>query len=371
MSIPDRPGTTRPGPTAARKTRSRPTDGARGGPALAGPASRTDPVTAIDVWILVERHTLLLDLAGASEALRLANQALRRRGEPEAFRLRYCGAQAQALSSVGLTLGALEPLPALGATDWLILSGRRHPHPSDPAPTSAERAEDLSIERWLHREGGALLTGGAGRLLSICAGALLAARAGLLDGRRCTTHHESLDALRAAAPNAEVQANRVFVLDGPLASSAGITAGIDLVLALIAERCGEALAATVAQVMVVYLRRGAQDPELSPMLAHRHHLHPALHRVQDAICAQPGADWSLTRMAAVAHVTPRHLTRLFSQHGGTTPLDYLRAIRLELARRELARGARPAQAALAAGFSSDQQLRRTRRKLSEGLTQSA
>ena len=86
---------------------------------------------------------------------------------------------------------------------------------------------------------------------------------------------------------------------------------------------------------------------------------------------QPGADWSLARMAAVAHVTPRHLTRLFSQHGGTTPLDYLRAIRLELARRELARGARPAQAALAAGFSSDQQLRRTRRKLSECLRQSA
>lgn len=157
-------------------------------------------------------------------------------------------------------------------------------------------------------------------------------------------------------------ANRVFVLDGPLASSAGITAGIDLVLQLIAQHCGEAVAATVAQVMVVYVRRGAQDPELSPLLAHRHHLHPALHRVQDAICARPQQDWSLARMAEVAHVTPRHLSRLFGQHGGTTPLAYLQAIRLELARRELARGARPAQAALAAGFSSDQQLRRARRR---------
>ncbi|WP_431100022.1 GlxA family transcriptional regulator [Roseateles noduli] len=317
----------------------------------------------VDVWILVERHTLLLDLAGAAEALRLANQALRRRGEPEAFRLRYCAASESASTSVGLTLAALEPLPALGERDWLILSGRRHPHPDDPPTDTTDQEDALRIERWLHREGSALLAGGLGRLLSICAGALLAARAGLLDGRRCTTHHEALDALRDAAPLADVQANRVFVLDGPLASSAGITAGIDLVLALIAEHCGEAIAASVAQVMVVYLRRGAQDPELSPMLAHRHHLHPALHRVQDAVCGDPRADWSLARMAEVAHVTPRHLTRLFAQHGGTTPLDYLRAIRLELARRELQRGVRPAQAALAAGFSSDQQLRRTRRRM--------
>ncbi|UXH77501.1 GlxA family transcriptional regulator [Roseateles amylovorans] len=322
-------------------------------------------MSRIDVWMLVEPHTLLLDLAGAAEALRLANQALRRRGEPEAFRLRYCGAEAEVVSSVGLPLGGLESLPRLGERDWLILSGRRHPHPDDPPPGVAEQAQALDMERWLHQEGSALLAGGEGRLVSICAGALLAARAGLLAGRRCTTHHESLDALRALAPNADVQANRVFVLDGPLASSAGITAGIDLVLALIAVHCGEAIAATVAQVMVVYLRRGPQDPELSPLLANRHHLHPALHRVQDAICAEPRQDWSLARMADVAHVTPRHLTRLFAQHGGTTPLDYLRAIRLELARRELDRGMRPAQAALAAGFTSDQQLRRTRRRLAQ------
>lgn len=326
-------------------------------------------MSAIDVWMLVERHTLLLDLAGAAEALRLANQALQRRGEPEAFRLRYCAARPQACSSVGLQLAGLEPLPVLAPGSWLILSGRRHRHADDAPTSAAERADDLAIERWLHREGSALLgqrdanpPASPGRLLSICAGALLAARAGLLDGRQCTTHHEALDALRQLAPRAEVLANRVFVLDGPLASSAGITAGIDLVLQLIAQHCGEAVAATVAQVMVVYVRRGAQDPELSPLLAHRHHLHPALHRVQDAICAQPQQDWSLARMAEVAHVTPRHLSRLFGQHGGTTPLAYLQAIRLELARRELARGVRPAQAALAAGFSSDQQLRRARRR---------
>ena len=107
------------------------------------------------------------------------------------------------------------------------------------------------------------------RLVAICSGTLLAARAGLLGHRSCTTHHELLDVLRTAAPSARVIDNRVFVVDGPIASSAGITAGIDLALHLIAEECGEALAATVAEDMVVYLRRSPSDPELSPFLMHR------------------------------------------------------------------------------------------------------
>ena len=85
------------------------------------------------------------------------------------------------------------------------------------------------------------------RLVTICSGTLLAARAGLLSTRRCTTHHELLGALRTLAPQAQVIDNRVFVLDGPVASSAGITAGIDIALHLIAEECGEALAASVAE----------------------------------------------------------------------------------------------------------------------------
>ncbi|QPF75476.1 helix-turn-helix domain-containing protein [Roseateles sp. DAIF2] len=320
-------------------------------------------MSAIDVLLLVEPHALLLDLAGPAEAFRLANQALCARGRPEAFRLRFIAASPGCASSVGLALSGLEPLPnALAPDSWLLLVGCRSALPGEARPDSAALADALRLRRWLAAQGRALLDGGRGRLLSICSGALLAAEAGLLDGRRCTTHHELLDALRAAAPRAQVVDNRVFVFDGPLASSAGITAGIDLALHLIAERCGAALAAGVAQVMVVYLRRGGNDPELSPMLAHRHHLHPALHRVQDAICADPAADWSLARMAAAAHVTPRHLSRLFASHAGVTPLHYLQAIRLERAGQARAQGQSASQAALQAGFSSDQQLRRARRR---------
>ncbi|MDT9000581.1 helix-turn-helix domain-containing protein [Paucibacter sp. APW11] len=318
-------------------------------------------MSQIDVLMLVEPGSLLLDLAGPAEAFRLANQALQRRGEPPAFRLRFIAAQPEAESSVGLQLAGLEPLPdTLPASAWLMLVGCRHRRADEPEPDSAQIAAALRTERWLAAQGQVLLASG-GRLLSICSGALLAARAGLMRGRRCTTHHELLDELRHAAPETEVVDNRVFVVDGPVASSAGITAGIDLCLHLIAQHCGDAIGAAVAQTMVVYLRRSPQDPELSPMLAHRNHLHPALHRAQDAICADPRAEWSLDRLAALAHVTPRHLSRLFASHAGTTALHYLQAIRLERARKVLATGATLGQAAELAGFSSEQQLRRARR----------
>jgi transcriptional regulator GlxA family with amidase domain len=152
--------------------------------------------------------------------------------------------------------------------------------------------------------------------------------------------------------------NRVFVIDGPIASSAGITAGIDLALHLIAEECGEALAASVAEDMVVYLRRSPRDPELSPFLVHRRHLHAVVHRVQDAIIAKPDRDWDMAALAAVGHATERHLLRLFVDHAGVSPLHYLRLIRLERARQSLERGASITGAAEVAGFRSGLQLRR-------------
>jgi transcriptional regulator GlxA family with amidase domain len=150
----------------------------------------------------------------------------------------------------------------------------------------------------------------------------------------------------------------VFVIDPPLYSSAGVTTGIDLMLHRIAESCGEALAAQVAQTMVVALRRGPHDPELSPFLAYRNHLHPALHRVQDAVSEEPQADWTVPRMAEVAHTSARHLTRLFVEHAGVAPLAYLRRLRLASAQLALQSGANVTRAAELSGFGSDTQLRR-------------
>lgn len=333
----------------------------RNDPSRAGGGAAAGTAT-IDVVLLVQPRTLLLDLAGPAEAFRLANQALQRRGRAPAFHLRFVATTPEVETSIGLSVAGLEPLPETLAPDsWLVLLGCRHERPGERR-TTAEIGDALRAQRWLARQGQVLLDGEhGGRVLTICSGALQAADAGLLDGRRCTTHHETLPELRRVAPRAQIVDNRVFVLDGRLASSAGITAGIDLALHLIGEHCGHALAATVAQAMVVYLRRGANDPELSPLLAHRHHLHAALHKVQDAICAAPTEPWTVQTMAEQAHVTPRHLSRLFALHAGTTPLHYLQAIRLERARQAQARGMPAARAAELAGFSSDQQLRRARR----------
>lgn len=334
-------------------------------PATRREAPGTTGGRPVEVLFLVLPDTLLLDLAGPAEAFRLANQQRERRGLPPAFRLRYIGLQAVEDSSVGLHLAGLEPLPAqLPGEAWVVLMGR----PGPPAQLLQPTPAWLEARQWLARlvapalaasEGPRGAMGGA-RLLTVCSGALLAADAGLLAGRRVTTHHEMLDALATLAPAAQVCANRVFVQDGPVWSSAGITAGIDLALHAIGQVAGEALAAAVAETMVVFQRRGSEDPERSPLLAGRSHLHPAVHRVQNAVCDQPGADWTTEALAAVAHVTPRHLARLFKEHAGTTPRDYVEQVRHAMAVQAISRGLPTARAAELAGFGNDRQWRRAR-----------
>ena len=316
----------------------------------------------IDVLFVVLPDTLLLDLAGPAETFRLANQALGRRGQGPLFRLLYVGPQAQVNSSVGLGLSPIAPLPShLRAPSWVFLLGR----PGDATQVVRRQAAWLRTRDWLARMlGPSLESTSSGvaeqsghRLFTVCVGALLAADAGLVGQRAVTTHHELIDDLRTMLPQARVVENRVFVEDGPLASSAGVTAGIDLALHAVAQVCDDALAQTVARVLVTFSRRGPMDPERSPLLAFRDHLHPAVHRVQDAVCAAPAQPWDVDTLAAVAHVTPRHLGRLFLQTLGLAPRAYVERVRLALARQALGRGATAAQSARLAGFRSERQLR--------------
>lgn len=310
--------------------------------------------TPLPVFFVLMPGSLILDWAGPAEALRIANRCLRASGQPEAFALRFIGPLAETSSSVGATISGIEALPAtLPRPSWLVLLGQ----PGDTiSPTSPGVPELLHWLRGLRPHAGQL------QLLTVCAGAVLAAHAGLLDGRHATTHHHHLDELQAVAPRCEVVSNRVFVLDGPVSSSAGVTTGIDLFLHHIAAVCGPAVAAQVAQSMVVALRRGPGDPELSPFLRHRNHLHAALHRVQDAVSSAPQNDWTLPEMAAVACTSPRHLSRVFAAHAGVTPLQYLRDIRLAVAEAALNAGRNVTQSAALAGFASDTQLRRAWRQ---------
>ena len=305
----------------------------------------------IDIYFILLPDSLVLDWAGPAEALRIANQALVALNQPPRFRLHFASPAPTSTTSVGVMLSGLQPLPVLddAATCWVVLVGQ--PGHAVCVDADATRA----VLHWLR---GLRLAPNRLELVTVCAGSVLAAHAGLLAGRRATTHHHHLEELQRIEPRCDVVSNRVFVIDGPVFTSAGVTTGIDLFLHRISAVCGPALAAQVAQTMVVALRRGPHDPEFSPFLAWRSHLHPGVHRVQDAVSQMPAQAWSVAAMAGVAHASPRHLSRLFTRHAGIAPLDYLRRIRLAVARAALQSGCNVTEAASMAGFSSDTQLRR-------------
>jgi transcriptional regulator GlxA family with amidase domain len=290
------------------------------------------------VYFVLVPETLLVDLAGPADALRMAN----RYQSAVHFDLGFVGPARAVTTSVGLVCADLAPLPATVPDDaMIVVSGTT-------APPHAPVAD------WLRR-----IARPTQRLVFICSGALVAARAGLLDGRTCTTHHDDCRELARLAPRARVVDNRIYVVDGPVYTSAGVTAGLDLMLALIGEIAGPLAAVAVARNMLVYVRRGGADPQISPWLDGRNHLHPALHRVQDAVAADPARRWTTAELSALAHTSPRHLTRLFQTHAGTTPLDYLHRLRVALVGEMLAHSRLTVeQVAGRAGFGSSRQMRR-------------
>ncbi len=220
--------------------------------------------------------------------------------------------------------------------------------------SEAPQAGSDEIVAWLRRSFRPSM-----RLVSICSGALLAARAGLLDGRACTTHFTDCGLLAATAPAARVLENRLYVEDDGIYSSAGITAGIDLMLHIVGQLTSPATAAAVARYLVVYHRRSGTDPQLSPWLDGRNHIHPAIHRVQDAIAADPARHWSLDTLAALAFASPRHLSRLFNDHAGMSIPDYVNRLRVALAQQLVVETRLDMEGvAERAGFASSRQLRR-------------
>lgn len=315
---------------------------------------------SVPVLFVLLPNVLMLDLAGPAEVLRLAAQF----EDPAAidFDLQYVSPVESLQTSIGLPLAGLAPLPPVLAPGTLVvLVGSTSK--VTKARQQAFEVASATLTQWLQK----VFAPSGERLLCVCAGALSAARAGLLDGRQCTTHHALCAALQAIAPKARVLENRLYVTDGPVSCSAGVTAGIDLMLHLLAELAGPRLACAVARDMVVYMRRSGADPQLSPWVTGRNHLHPAVHRVQDAIAAAPCEAWPVTRMADLAYTSSRHLARLFHEHVGLSPLDYLQRLRLAVARELLAESTLGIETvAERAGFGSARHLRRIWNKYEVG-----
>ncbi|GAA3482497.1 GlxA family transcriptional regulator [Streptomyces yanii] len=222
-------------------------------------------------------------------------------------------------TSVGLTLVPDSSLADAEPPHTLLVpggQGTRHPDPAlvDWLRTQAPHAE---------------------RLVSVCTGALLLAAAGLLDGHRVTTHWVVAEHLARSYPDVEVDPDPIFVRDGKLATSAGVTAGIDLSLALVEEDCGRQVALTVARHLVVFLRRPGNQAQFSAQLTAQTARREPLREVQHWITEHPDDDLSVDALAARARLSPRHFARAFQTETGMTPGRYVERVRIEHARRLL------------------------------------
>jgi transcriptional regulator GlxA family with amidase domain len=196
------------------------------------------------------------------------------------------------------------------------------------------------------------------RTASVCTGAFLLAAAGLLDGKRATTHWRHATALQRRHPNVRVEGERIFIKDGAIWSSAGVTAGIDLALALIEEDFGRDLSRAVAQELVVYHRRPGSQSQFSAMLA----LEPESDRVRHALAFARdhlGEKLPVERLAEAAHLSPRQFGRAFRAETGETPAKAVERLRAEAARARLESGSEPVERiAESVGFSDPERMRR-------------
>ncbi|MFC8517309.1 GlxA family transcriptional regulator [Streptomyces sp. NPDC057257] len=192
------------------------------------------------------------------------------------------------------------------------------------------RRPDERVVAWLREQGPR-----AGRLVSVCSGALLLAAAGLLDGHRATSHWSVCEKLAREYPDVEVDPDPIYIRDGRLATSAGVTSGIDLALALVEEDIGREVALSVARHLVVFLRRPGNQAQFSAQLAAQTAQREPLREVQQWITEHPGADLSVETLAARARLSPRHFARAFQTETGMTPGRYVDRVRLEHARRLL------------------------------------
>ncbi len=263
-----------------------------------------------------------LDAVGPFEVFAGATRALRSVGGSGGYEVSLtsrAGGPLRAESGIGLST---VPLPDPGAAiDTLVLPG------GDQA--QAARGDDELLS-WI-RTAAPLCR----RVVTVCTGAFLAAEAGLLDGRRVTTHWARAAQLAAEFPSLDVDPDPIYIRDGKFWTSAGVTAGIDLALALVEDDLGVEVAQTVARWLVMFLHRpGGQTQFASPVWVPRAE-RSAVRAVQTLVEAAPGGDHRLPSLAAAAAMSVRHFTRVFTAEVGETPGRFVERVRLEAARRDL------------------------------------
>ena len=291
------------------------------------------------IAILVYDGVKMLDVAGPADVFGEANQL------GADYRIVLLSATgADVASSIGVRI-AVDGSPA-GQPDpdtFVIPGGAIYPR----APVARDLVEATRG-----------LAGRSGRVASVCSGAFVLGAAGLLDGKRATTHWKIARELADRHPGIRVEPDALHVRDGSTYTSAGVTAGIDLALALVEEDHGPDLSREVARALVVYLQRAGGQSQFSAPLQGPPPRSPVLRTVVDLVTADPAGNHSLTALAGHLHESSRHLTRLFREELSTTPARYVESIRFDIAKALLDQGHTATQAASLAGFPSYESLRR-------------
>lgn len=295
------------------------------------------------ITIFAPANVHLLEIAGVRDALFEANCKMRS-GEPYRVRLvTEDGTLAESASGVRFMPDA-SLQEATEPSDTLIVLG--------PYGVPVRSSEE--IVRWLREQAMP-----SRRYGSTCTGAFLLAQAGLLSGRRATTHWQYAELLAAEYPDIRVEPDRIFVRDGPVFSSAGVTAAIDLVFSLIEEDHGRALALWVARRLVVFLKRPGGQSQFSATLTAQTAATSPIDRIRLHILENPRADLALPAVASAVGVSPRHVSRLFQAELSISLAAYVELTRIDIARRLLEDGSSPIKmVAYAAGFGSVATLRR-------------
>jgi transcriptional regulator GlxA family with amidase domain len=248
-------------------------------------------------------------------------------------------------STSGLTLGGGLALADVGPIDTLIVAGGDGTRPG---------VADPALAAWLRRR-----APGARRVASVCTGAFLLAEAGLLDRCRATTHWSAGATLARAYPAIDVDPEPIYTRDGNVWTSAGVTAGMDLALAMVEEDLGREVALTVARWLVLFLRRPGGQSQFSAQLSAQMADRDAMRELQQWIVDHPEAALTIEAMAERVAMSPRHFARRFRAEVGTTPARYVERVRLEAARRRLEETGEPIdRIAPACGFGTTETMRR-------------
>jgi transcriptional regulator GlxA family with amidase domain len=269
------------------------------------------------VVIVAFEDVQALDITGPSEVL---SQADRAAPVPGAYALELIApAPVPLRTSSGLTLTPDAAIAdARGPIDTLVVAGGRGVRAA---------GEDERLISWLR-----LAARRSRRVASVCTGAFLLARAGLLDGRRATTHWAACAALGRSYPSITVEPDPIFVRDGNVYTSAGVTAGIDLALALVEEDLGRQAALDVARGLVLFIRRPGGQAQFSASLSGQSASRPGIRELQAWIAEHLDRDLSVAALAERSFMSPRNFARVFAAEVGVTPAVYVERLRLERAR---------------------------------------